>query len=187
MSKNANLIIVGAGQYGHLVKEIAELMSCYEKIEYVDDNSEEAIGKISDLEKLSEGYENAIVAIGNPDIREKMMGLLIEYQYNIATIIHPQSVISKSSRISKGCVIEAGAILNTDVQLDDGVFISSGAVVNHNSHIGKFSHIDCNSVVESGCNVPAKLKIHSGEVFLKEMSEKNLVLRKDREDKCNEK
>ena len=127
------------------------------------------------------------MAIGNPDIREKMMGLLIEYQYSIATIIHPQSVISKSTRISKGCVIEAGVILNTDVQLDDGVFISSGAVVNHNSHIGKYCHVDCNSVVESGCIVPEKLKLHSGKVFSKQMSEKSLVLRKDREDKSYEK
>ncbi|MGN0438052.1 MAG: hypothetical protein ACI4F4_05960 [Lachnospiraceae bacterium] len=169
MNEKSNLLIIGAGQYGHLVKEIVELLECYDKIEFIDDNSKEAIGTISNLEQLSGEYHDAIVAIGNPEIKTRMMELLETYHYNVVTVIHPQSIISKSCVIGKGCVIEAGVILNTDVHLEDGVFVSAGAVVNHNSYIGKCVHIDCNSVVESGCNVPANLKIHSGQVFLRDM------------------
>lgn len=43
-----NLLIIGAGSYGKVAAEIAA--DCgYEKIDLLDDNSLEAIGKISDL------------------------------------------------------------------------------------------------------------------------------------------
>ena len=32
-----NLLIIGAGQYGMVAKEIAESMKCFEKIDFVDD------------------------------------------------------------------------------------------------------------------------------------------------------
>ena len=32
-----NLLIIGAGQYGVVAKEIAESMKCFEKIDFVDD------------------------------------------------------------------------------------------------------------------------------------------------------
>lgn len=50
---NKNLLIIGAGQYGALAKEIAEVMKCFEKIDFLDDNSELAIGKISEMEKIA--------------------------------------------------------------------------------------------------------------------------------------
>ena len=37
------LLIVGAGEYGHVVRELA-LQIGYEKVEFLDDNSPEAVG-----------------------------------------------------------------------------------------------------------------------------------------------
>ncbi|MBR1677729.1 MAG: acetyltransferase, partial [Clostridia bacterium] len=34
---NRNLLILGAGQYGTVVKEIAKSMECFEKIDFLDD------------------------------------------------------------------------------------------------------------------------------------------------------
>lgn len=39
-----SLLIIGAREFGHLVKELAELQS-YEKIDFLDDDSEIAVGK----------------------------------------------------------------------------------------------------------------------------------------------
>ncbi len=38
---NKNLLIIGAGIYGVVAKEIAESMNCFEKIDFVDDNRKE--------------------------------------------------------------------------------------------------------------------------------------------------
>ena len=72
---NKNLLIVGAGIYGAVAMEIAESMKCFDKIAFVDDNAKttpkgiEVVGTTADIQRLSCKYNNAIVAIGNPEIR----------------------------------------------------------------------------------------------------------------------
>ena len=39
---NRNLLIIGAGFYGLVAKEIAESMDCFENISFVDDGAKEA-------------------------------------------------------------------------------------------------------------------------------------------------
>lgn len=41
------LVILGAGQYGFVVKEVAETMCCFIEIDFLDDYSEIAIGKLN--------------------------------------------------------------------------------------------------------------------------------------------
>lgn len=41
-----NLLIIGAGGHGRVVKEVAEALESYQKIDFVDDNSPEAVGKV---------------------------------------------------------------------------------------------------------------------------------------------
>ena len=36
---NRDLLIIGAGQYGMVAKEIAESMRCFDKIDFLDDKS----------------------------------------------------------------------------------------------------------------------------------------------------
>lgn len=47
------LLIIGAGGYGHLVKEIA-VLNGYEIVDFLDDNSPLAIGKVNELEDIEE-------------------------------------------------------------------------------------------------------------------------------------
>ena len=69
MKINKNLLILCAGQYGQVAKEVAESMGCFEKIAFLDDNNENAIGKLADYEKFVTDYSSAFVAIGNADLR----------------------------------------------------------------------------------------------------------------------
>ena len=81
---NKNLLILGAGQYGMVVREIAEEMGCFEQIAFLDDSHEtdnpnyheEAIGKFTDAEKLSADYTYAIPAIGNAEKRLELLMFL---------------------------------------------------------------------------------------------------------------
>ena len=63
------LLIIGAGQYDMVAKEIAESMNCFERIGFVDDASDIAVGKLCDIEKLIREYDSAVVAIGNSELR----------------------------------------------------------------------------------------------------------------------
>ena len=160
-----NLLILGAGQYGMLAKEIAESMKCYEKIDFLDDNNEIAIGKLQDYSNFVSEYPYAVVAIGNPEIRLNLIRKLEQANYKIATLISPMAYISPTAKVMHGSIIEPCAVVQTDAVVSKGVIISSGAVVRHNAFVGEGCHCDCGSVVMTNSKVPSNLKICCNEVY----------------------
>ena len=44
-----NLYILGAGGFGHVIKDMVEQSGKYKSIQFLDDNSNEAVGKISEV------------------------------------------------------------------------------------------------------------------------------------------
>ena len=171
---NNGLIIIGAGVYSTVAKEIAEDMACFGKIVFVDDRRDmtpdgsPVIGTSEDLKRLSKEYRNVVVAIGNAGsklaIIEKIKN---ETDLNIVSLISPKAHVSASAKVMPGCIIEPMAVLNSFCSLGEGCIISAGAVVNHTCVCGDGVHVDCNATV-SGCSqVPSKLKIESGDVYSK--------------------
>lgn len=156
------LLIVGAGGYGRLVREIAELTG-FSTVDFLDNNSPLAVGKIDELEKIEGEYDGSIVAIGNPEIKEKIFRRLKKP----VSLVRPTAVVSKTAQIGIGCVIEANAVINSEAVIGDGVFVCAGAVVNHNSVVGDFVQVDCNAVVAMGAEVPKGHKVESCSVFRK--------------------
>lgn len=156
-----SLLIVGAGGYGQIVKEIAE-ESGYAKVDFLDDANSASVGKLCDIDKLQKDYDYCTVAIGDSDIRETIVNKI----QKPATIIHPRAVVSKSARIDDFCVVEANAVINANAHIGRSSFICAGSVVNHDAHVGHFCQIDCNAVVTSGSIVPDKTKVPSCSVWV---------------------
>lgn len=128
---NKNLLILGAGQYGQVVKEIAEETGCFDKISFLDDNSEQAIGKIDEYEDFVSEYSYAVVAIGNAELRLDYIQKLEEACYRVAVLVSPRAYISKSAQLMKGTIVEPMAVVNANSTVAIGVFVCAGAVVNH--------------------------------------------------------
>ena len=145
------LLILGAGEYGHLVKELAK--NKYEIIDFLDDNSVEAIGKLDKYQSLKDEYKNAVVAIGNPEVRMMWIRKLLDVGYTIPTLISNQAYVSPSAIIDLGCIIEPMAVIHTGAKIGKGTIISTGAVINHNSVVEDGCHIDCNAVVGADAHV----------------------------------
>ena len=158
-----NLLIIGAGQFGQVTKEIAESLNKYNKIDFLDDNSDLAIGKCDEYEKFKNEYQNAIVAIGNPDIREEILNK-IKKSYSIESMISPKAYISNSSNIAEGCIIEPMAIINANTTIGTGCIICAGSIVNHNTSVGDYCHLNCGSIIKSNTTIDAKTKIDYGEI-----------------------
>lgn len=164
---NKNLLILGAGQYGAVVKEIAESMACFEKIDFLDDSYDEscnsfqtAIGKINDLEKFSDRYTYMIPAIGNPEVRLNLIKKITEgTECKVPVIISPRAFVSPSAQLQSGVVVEPMAGVHANSVVCTASLISLGAVVNHNSTVLEGCHIDNNAVVMSGAIVKTKTKI----------------------------
>ena len=159
----AKLLILGAGEYGKLVKELASDM--YSQIDFLDDKSELAIGKFSDYRDFVNDYDNAIVAIGNSVVRMVWITKLIEAGYKVPTIISDRAYVSPSASIDIGCVIEPMTIINNDAKIERGCLISSGAVINHNAVVEEGCHIDCLSIVGAAAVVPAGTHLDYGQIL----------------------
>ena len=162
---NKNILILGAGQFGLMVKEIAESMNCFDKIDFLDDNSEIAIGMLSDYEKFSDDYRNAVVAIGNPDVRLSYIQKLEVAGFHVAIIVSPHAFVAPSVQLMKGTIVEPMAVVQANSTVSVGCIVSSGAVVRHNAVLEDGCHLDCNSVAMSGSVVLTKTKIEAGTIY----------------------
>jgi len=160
-----NLLILGAGQYGMVTKEVAESMNCFDKIAFLDDNNPIAIGKIVDYKDFVSEYECAVVAIGNPEIRMKFLKQLEEVGYDIPILIHSRAYVSQSAKIGAGTIIEPMAVVHTEVHVGKDCLISAGAILNHNSVINEGTHINCGSIVNARIVVERNTRTECGVVL----------------------
>lgn len=159
------LLILGAGQYGYVAREVAEAMGCFEKIDFLDDNNSIAIGKMKDYEVLHEKYDYAIAAIGNAMFRLELLEKLETCGYQIPVLIHPRSYVSPSAKISEGCIIEPFAGIHTEAVIHKGCLISMNSTVNHNAVIEQGCHVDCGAIVPARAIVKMNTKVLSGTVY----------------------
>ena len=153
-----NLLILGAGQYGAFVKELAQSTEKYRKIDFLDDSNPVAIGKMADLARFSSEYRDAIVAIGNADIRLALFEKLCEEGYHVPALIGPQAYVSSTAILGAGTVVEPMAVVQSGARIGNCCLIASGAVVKHNAVVEDGCYIDCNSVIAAGEVVPFKTK-----------------------------
>lgn len=141
------LIIMGASGHGKVVADIAEKLHRYEEIVFLDDNAAlkecmgyPVVGKSDEIEK----YQNDadfFVAIGNAEIRKKVMGHLKERNVSIPTLIHPAAVVGSHVTIGEGTVVMAGAVINSDTVIGTGCIINTCASVDHDCRVGDYVHV----------------------------------------------
>lgn len=167
-----NLLIIGAGIYGLVAKEIAESMGCFLRIDFVDDGVKETpdgtpvVGKTQNLAALSKRYANVVVAIGNSEVRQKLIRFIEEETLlRLVTLISPKAYVSPSAQIGEGCIVEPMAVVHTGSVLGKGCLICAGAVVNHASFCGNCVQVDCNATVAGNTAVPSGIKVASGTVY----------------------
>lgn len=159
-----NLLIIGAGGHGKVVKEAAEALKIYNRIDFLDDNSELAIGRVEEYEKFRNDYQYAFVAIGNAEIRNELVHKLSEH-YTIPTIIHPTAYVSPSAQLGTGCYVGAKAVINTNSHIKNGCIIGIGALVDHDCVVGEYSYVNAGAIVKAGYRVDSFKKIDAGVVY----------------------
>lgn len=172
---NKKLLILGAGMFGAVVKEIAEEMKAFEQIDFLDDTfgsvnlerncHENIIGKLEDYLKFSADYEYAIVSIGNPHVRKEWTIKLCDAGYSIPSIVSARSYVSPSVQIGIGAVIAPMAVINPNACVGNGSFITAGAIVDHNSIVQDYCNIQCGSVVMLRAVVTEFTKTQPNEVI----------------------
>jgi len=160
-----NLLIIGAGSPGRVVKEVAEAMNKFKKIDFLDDNSELAIGKCDEYMSFRDEYTYAFVAFGSNEMRRKWTEKLRETGIEISTLIHPTAYVSPTADIEPGVLVLPKVALNINAVIKKESIIGMGSLIDHDVVIGDFCHINTGAIVKANCQVESYLKIDAGEVY----------------------
>lgn len=166
-TKHMNLLILGAGGQGHVVKETAEDIDIFDKIAFLDDNTsiEGVIDTIENYKKYVETYPVAFVAIGNNKLRNVLIERLEDAGYIVPVLRHPSATISPTVEAGAGTIFEAKVIVNAAVKIGKGVILASACVIDHGAVIGDYVHVDVGAMVKKDSVIPTLIKVSSGSIF----------------------
>lgn len=173
MSKE-EIYIVGAGTYGEVMHELAELLG-YKIMGYYDESEEKlgkeimrvkVLGKFSELNQNEINKRQFIVAIGNNSIRQKLMTKINKLGGRTPSLIHPTAVISPSAEIGKGVYIHANTHIWTKVKISDYCIISSNVVIAHHTKLGNACLVSTLAGIGASVNLEERCFVGMGSTIV---------------------
>lgn len=167
------LLIVGAGGHGRSVAEAVLAGGVFQLTGFVDDATAEVsqvwqwpvVASMAELIHCRQHAEAAIVAIGNNALREELHDRLCAAGFEIATVVHPQAMVSPRASLGMGCAVMAGAIVGTEARLGQGVIVNSGAVVDHHCQVDSFGHLGVRAAMAGGSALGRGAWMQAGAVL----------------------
>lgn len=168
-----NLLILGAGGFGQSIAEIAQILDRWECIYFVDDRWPEQkqvgycsiISDIENLESIDRNNFDAIVAVGNNQVRQKWHQLLLDLTIPLTSIIHPHTVISPSVKFGQGVCIMAGCVIGANTIIQDGVILNIGTLLDHDVAVEHFAHLSVGVKVASNNIIRASTFLEVGSII----------------------
>lgn len=158
------LLIVASERYGDYVKEIAESMECFETISFVDNDREDAIGRLDELSSFYPEYNCAIAACDDGEER-LMWNKKLEELFNIPVLFHKDSTISPSSSLLSGSIVEPRAVIGCQITIGSSTVVGAGTVVEPYCIIGEGSTLKSGTIVKSTSIVEKNTVTDQGTVL----------------------
>lgn len=165
-----SLLILGAGGHAKVVAETAEAMKnaegqkIYERIDFLDDHSGHAAGRLADLEVKGEEYDEVFCSIGDNRLRKQLLQRSEALKLIVPVLVHPTAYISPSAVVRKGTLVEPRAVINANAVIETGCIISTGAVIDHDVIVEDYAHVNAAAVCKARSRVGAGAKIDAGMV-----------------------
>ena len=156
------MVIYGASGHCKVVIDILEASGI--DIDYiVDDNAtiDHLLGY--NVVRDTGTYDEALIAIGNCDIRRRIVERIKVRQY--ITAIHPSAIVSPRAKICEGSVVMQGAIIQSCATIGKHCIINTGASIDHENVIGDYVHISPQTILCGDVSVGAGTWIGAGSVI----------------------
>ena len=155
------MILYGASGHGKVIVDILESLNI--KIDFIVDDNPNAVELLGYEVHRNQGeYDEAIISIGNCQIRKKVVSELKVGKY--VTAIHSSAIISPRATIDEGTVVMHGAIVQTCAQVGKHCIINTGASVDHDCKISDFVHVAPHATVAGGVEIGECTWIGAGAV-----------------------
>lgn len=158
------LLIVASKRYGDYIKEIAESMGCFEKISFVDNDRQDALGRLDELSSFYPEYNCAIAACDDGEER-LMWNKKLEEIFNIPVLFHKDSTISPSSSLLPGSIVEPRAVIECQTTIGSSTVVGAGTVIEPYCFIGEGSTLKSGTIVKSTSIVEKNTVTEQGTVL----------------------
>ena len=158
------LLIVASKRYGDYVKEIAVSMGCFETISFVDNDRQDALGRLDELSSFYPEYNCAIAACDDGEER-LMWNKKLEEIFNIPVLFHKDSTISPSSSLLPGSIVEPRAVIECQTTIGSSTVVGAGTVIEPYCFIGEGSTLKSGTIVKSTSIVEKNTVTEQGEVL----------------------
>lgn len=195
------IVIIGAGDGGHLVSQFVKEQDKLDIIGLIDDGDQlqgrtingcKVIGKSTVLKKFSKvGF---VISVGlNMPARRKLFDKAIKAGLKPVNLIHRSAVIDKTAKVGKGVIVLANSVINPFAKLGNNLFIFTGVIIEHNVRVGDnvyFSpgvslagHVKVgdntffgiNSCVIEGITIGSNVIVGAGSVVLEDIPDYTVV------------
>jgi UDP-perosamine 4-acetyltransferase len=156
-----NIVFLGGGGHAKVLIDLVMIIGEYEIIGILDTKLEKG-SKVSDVpvlggdSLLADIFDNnvrtACIAVGSArdsSIRCRLYDEATRMDFEILSLVHPNSFVSGTSTIADGVQVMAGATIQTNTFIGENSIINTGAIIDHDCVVGRHVHI-CPGVVIAG-------------------------------------
>ena len=181
------LFVYGKGGFGKEVLDIANRMATFNEIYFIDDFDFDNKTTFN----LSYVFENLInkgdcyftIAIGDVNLRNRVIANVISAGGSFATLIDPTAVISPTAQIKEGviicqlafvgpdavidsyCIVNTAAVIGHDIKISEYCVISPSVNIGGQSEIGKNVYLGMGSIVKEGLKIGENAVLGMGSVL----------------------
>ncbi len=163
-SKERNLAIIGCGEMAqevyHLVMTSAEKAN-YDEVFFVDLEADELRNVRSEEDFFNNWKESsdALIAMGEPAMRQKVAAKYEAEGCSFATFVHPSAIVSPEAKLEPGVLVLPFSYIAQNTVIAKNTLIHAGAKIENDCAVGAHCVISVNTfigaktVVEDSCFV----------------------------------
>jgi sugar O-acyltransferase (sialic acid O-acetyltransferase NeuD family) len=192
------LVIVGAGDHGRVMADVAQALGRdFAGFIHPDSSGSEmgapagapVIGALDDAEMRArlDGDVEFIVALGANRDRARVYRACLEIGWRATTLVHPTTILLGGARLAPGSQVCAGAIIGVAASLGEDVIVNTAASIDHDCRIGDHAfigpgarlagrvtveagaHVGLGAVVREGCTIGAWSYVAAGAVVVQDV------------------
>ena len=115
-------------------------------------------------ELRSQGVTHAVIAAGEPHLRQRLSRVVADAGLELANAIHPSVLVSPAVQLGRGVVILAGSVLSDNPVIGDNVWIGLAATITHDTRVGRDSLIGGRSAVGAEVEIGERVVVGWGTV-----------------------
>ena len=196
--------ILGAGQFGRLVLELARRTQKFECVGFLDPAPElqnllvdgvPVLGGDDALTSLQGKVEAIFLAIANGQRRAAMLDKARALGFQVPTLIDPSVILASSVELGEGVLISMGATILNACRIGDGVIVGTSVTILHDVGVGDFCTLGGGAIIGAGSQIEdhaflgvgaviasggfrigTKAKLAAGAVALKDVPSKSMAI-----------